>query len=138
MAYNPLSVIAQYFPFDDFMFTYNVAAGVVVGDEGKAVTLDTSASNQVKLTGVGDPIFGRLFRLEDRSQQGGGLVGTVERKFRAKLTYTGTAPAIGDQVEGSATPGVVQKTATQPAEVLKANRVIEVDTTALTVTVEKL
>lgn len=138
MAYNPLSVIAQYFPFDDFMFTYNLAAGITVADEGKAVALDPTGSNQVKLTGAGDAIHGRLFRFEDRSQQGGGLVGTVERKFRAKLTYTGTAPAIGDQVEGSATAGVVQKTVTQPADALKANRVIEVDTTALTVTVEKL
>lgn len=133
MAYNPLAVVAQYFPFDDFMFTYNLAAGITVADEGKAVMQDTAAANQVKLTVDDAVIDGRLFRFEDRSQQGGGLVGTVERKLRCKLTYTGTAPTIGQTVSGSATPGVVKVAVTQASHKC---RVIEVDATASTVTVE--
>jgi hypothetical protein len=137
MVYNPLSVIAQYFPFDDFMFTYNLAAGIAVTDEGKAVQLDTAASNQMKLVTNGSTVDGRLFKFEDRTQQGGGLVGTVERKLRAKLTYTGTAPVVGDFVCGSATPGIVRKLVIgTDTGALQNCRVIDVDATASTVTVE--
>lgn len=141
--YNPLSVIAQYFPFDDFMFTYNLDSAIVAADEGKAVMLDTSGPNKVKLTTDGARVAGRLFKFEDRSQQGGGKVGTVERKLRAKLPMaaglTGiNLPAVGDTVVGSATAGAVKclnnGTAKTPDH--SQNVVIEVDATGLTVTVE--
>lgn len=129
MSYNPLSVVAQYFPFDDFMFTYNLAAGTVAADVGKAMTLDATGSNKMKLTGAGDVVMGKLFQLEDRTQQGGGLVGTVERKLRAKLpAVNGHATVIGEQVEGSATAGQVTRSGTQPAVGARLNRCIETGT----------
>lgn len=64
--YNPLSVIAQYFPFDDFMFTYNLDSAIVAGDEGKAVMIDTSGPNKVKLTTDGLR-FAREVQEEPRS-----------------------------------------------------------------------
>lgn len=131
--YNPLSVIAQYFPFDDFMFTYNLDSAIVAADVGKAVMLDTTGANKMKLTTDNAVIDGRLWAFEDRSQQGGGKVGTVERKLRAKLTYTGTAPTVGQTVSGSATAGVVKVATTQADHKC---RVIEVDATNSTVTVE--
>lgn len=136
MSYNPLSVIAEYFPFDDFMFTYNLDSAIVEADEGKALMLDTSGDNKMKLVTDAATIDGRLFRYEDRSQQGGGKVGTVERKLRCKLTYTGTAPAVGDYVCGSTTAGVVRKRLGADATADTNCRVIAVDATNSKVTVE--
>lgn len=133
--YNPLSVIAQYFPFDDFIFTYNLDTAIVAADVGKALQLDTTGANKMKLTVADAVIDARLFSFEDRTQQGAGKVGACERKFRAKLTYTGTAPTIGQTVSGSATPGVVKVATTQASHSVV---VIEVDAANLTVTVEKL
>lgn len=132
--YNPLSVIAEYFPFDDFIFTYNLNAAIVAADVGKALTLDTAAANTMKLLPTAGVLQGRLLTFEDRTQQGGGKVGAVERKLRCKFTYNGTAPAIGDMVEGGAVAGTVAKIASQPA--VKGNQVIAIDVPNLTVTVE--
>lgn len=134
MSYNPLSVVASYFPFDLFTFTYNLDAAVVIADVGKAMTLDTTGANKMKLTANDSAVDGRLYSFEDRTQQGGGKVGAVERKLRARLTYTGTAPTIGQAVTGSATPGIVKVATSQVAPL--PNRVIEVDATALTVVIE--
>lgn len=103
---NPNAVVAQYFPQDDFMFTYNAPSTLTQADEGKAVAIDTAAANTVKLAASGDAVYGRIFKVEDRRQQGGGVVCTVERKFRAKLPIatglTGVAAvAIGDTVVGN-------------------------------------
>lgn len=125
MAYNySTTVVTQLFSFEDFTFTMTVTGSVVAADVGKAVAIDTSAANAVKLVGDNDVVFGRLETFEDRTQAGI-KVGAVARKFRAILPTSGSI-AIGNEVVGSATAGVVKATGTQPAEALKANRVIEV------------
>lgn len=133
MAYNPLSIVASYFPFDLFTFTYNLDAATVADDVGKAFMLDTSGPNKMKLTTDNAVIDGRLYSFEDRSQQGGSKVGAVERKLRCRLAYTGAAPTVGQTVSGSATPGIVKVAVTQASHSVV---VIEVDAPNSTVTVE--
>lgn len=107
MAMNINQVVSYGFPMDDFAFTYGLAAGIVAADADKAVTLDTTATNTMKLVVNGSPIHGRLLIVEERAP-GGPLVGTVERKFKAKFKKTAAAVAIGAAVCGSATPGLVR------------------------------
>ena len=115
--------------YPDFRVTFNVASGVTENDIGKAVVQDTSAAGTVKLGAAGDMILGRLFALEDRTAQGGGLVGTVELKGGMKLPYTaGQTIAIGDKVVCDAN-GLVKKGEGEGLLVW------EVDTAAKTVTV---
>ena len=111
MPYTPNAVVAHSFSFPDFTFTMNVSGTVVAADVGKAVTLDTTAANTVKLAGSADEIYGRLETLES-----GGLdgltIGAVARKFRAKLPIlagqTGiNLIAVGDSVMGG-TAGAVK------------------------------
>lgn len=124
MSYTPNAVVAHSFSFPDFTFTMNVSGTVTRADVGKAVTLNPATANTVKLAGADDVVYGRLESLET-----GGLdgltVGAVARKYRAILPTTGTV-AVGDQVSGSATAGVVKATGTQPAEGAKTNRILEV------------
>lgn len=72
------------FTFEAFQLTANLASGITSADIGKAVTQDTSADNQVKLAGDGDPVIGVLYTVENRINEGT-LVGTVEFKFAAKV-----------------------------------------------------
>jgi hypothetical protein len=93
--------------FEDFMLTTNLAAGITKADEGKLVTLDTSASTTMKLAGINDRVFGRLEVVEDRTVEGL-LVGTVAGKFANKVPISAAAPgtvAVGDVLEGSAVAG---------------------------------
>lgn len=132
MTYDPRKVVSYGFPLDDFVFTYNLAAGIGQNELGYALTLDTSAPSKMKLAGNGAPIHGRLFQAEDRSMQGGGLTGSVQRKFKEKLlAVAGHAIVAGDSVCGSATPGVVREAVvgTDPitnivVEVLTGNYVV--------------
>lgn len=105
MTYNPNAAVAHSFSFPDFTFTMNVTGTVVAADVGKAVALDATAANSVKLAGANDRVFGRLESFET-----GGLdgltVGAISRKFRATLPVatglTGiNAPAVGDTVVGN-------------------------------------
>lgn len=89
------------FHFEDWQFTFNLASGITEADEGKAVALDTSAANTVKLAGDGDEILGRLERVENRVQAGL-LLGTVSIKFGAKLPIaSGETVAVGDFLIGA-------------------------------------
>lgn len=118
MPYTPHGVVSYGFPFEDFTFTYELASAIVVGDVGKAVAVDASAGNTVKLAGDGDAIFGRLETFEDRTLEGI-KVGAVSRKFKAKLKAVAShGLAVGDAVCGSTTAGVVRKA------------VLDVDTTS--------
>lgn len=101
-------VTLQGYYFDDWQFTFNLAAGITTADIGKAVSIDTSADNKVKLAGDGDPIFGRLISVEDRSQEGL-LVGAVALKFASTLPIKdGEVVARGDSVQGAGS-GEVKK-----------------------------
>lgn len=116
-------VVSQYFPLDDFTFTYNLSAAATADMVGRAMTLDPSAPSQFKPSGDGDRIDGRLFQFEDRRQQGGGLVGSVERKFKAKLPVkAGQTVALGQTVVGAGA-GEVKAAATHDPRI---NTVVEV------------
>lgn len=107
MPYTPEAVVSYGFPFNEFEFTYKLAAGIVAADEGKALTLDTTAASTFKLAGNGAPVHGRLILVEDRAVSGL-LVGTVARKFKEKLLTVAGGVAVGDSVCGSATAGLVR------------------------------
>lgn len=55
---------------EDAQFTYLLASATTIDDIGKAVTVDTSAANKVKLAVAGDRILGRLETFEDRTVEG--------------------------------------------------------------------
>lgn len=118
----PNQVVSRGYSFNDFMFTYSISGAVTAADVGKAVALDTTAANTVKLAGDNDIIFGRLETYENRAVLGM-VVGTVARKFKDIVPYTGTAPTIGQSVTGSATAGVVKVATTQN---IVDNRVVEI------------
>lgn len=111
---------------EEFLYPFNLATGITEADEGKAVTVDTSAANTVKLAGDGDDIFGRLERVEDRSIEGT-LVGTVALKGSLKLPKTDAAITVGASVQGSATAGKVKLLAASANT--NNNVVVEVDET---------
>lgn len=76
--------------------TFRLAAGITSADTGKAVSLDTSAANTVKLAGDGDTIIGYLETYEDRQ------VGAVALNFTEKLPIaTSATVAVGDTVVGA-------------------------------------
>jgi hypothetical protein len=94
---------------DDFQYPFLLAAGITVADQGKAVALDASAANTVKLAGDGDRIIGRLEVVEIRVQEGINI-GTVS--IQGGLDYpvkAGEVLAPGDSIVGSTTAGSVKK-----------------------------
>jgi hypothetical protein len=103
-------------------FTFILSGAITRADVGKVVTQDPTAANTVKLAGDGDFPLGILSSYENRIQEGI-ITGTVGLKDSRSVPYTG-ALAVGDSIEGSATPGVVQK-----ADVANHTRVWEVDAT---------
>jgi hypothetical protein len=108
--FDPRHVVSYGFPFDDFNFTYNISGAVTQANLGAALTIDTTAASTMKLAGDGAPIHGRLQSCEDRTQQGAGKTGTVQRKFKEKLpAAVGHGIAVGDAVCGSATAGNCRK-----------------------------
>lgn len=117
----PNQVVSRGYDFNDFKFTYLISGTVTDADVGKAVSLDTTAANTVKLAVADEIIFGRLEAYEDRTVLGV-KVATVSRKFKDIVPYTGTAPTIGQSVTGSATAGVVKVATVQN---LQDNRVVE-------------
>ncbi len=54
---------------EDSTFTFNVSGTVATTDEGKALALDATGENTLKLAGAGDMIIGQLFKYEDRGAQ---------------------------------------------------------------------
>lgn len=127
MAYDPRKVVSSGFPLDDFTFTYNISGAVTQDDLGKAVTLDTAADSTMKLAGDGAQIHGRLWSYEDRSQQGAGKTGAVQRRFKERLpAAAGHGIARGDAVCGSATAGLVRKAVAGTDPI--TNLVVEVGT----------
>lgn len=106
MTYDPRKVVSYGFPLDDVTFTYNISGTVAQTDLGKALSQDTAAASTMKLAADGDSIIGRLVSYEDRSQQGAGKTGAVQRRFKELLPIksglTGiNAVAVGDTVCGA-------------------------------------
>lgn len=125
-------IVSWGYSFEDSMFTYLLAAGITADDVGKAVALDTTAANTVKLAADNEQIFGRLETFEDRTVLGI-KVGTVSRVFKAKLPKTAAAITVGQSVTGSTTPGSVKAATTQDT-----NRNIVVEVGSDFVVVEKI
>lgn len=89
------------YAFADSQFTYNLAAGITKSDEGKAVSLDTSADGTVKLAADGDVVIGRLEVVEDRLQAGT-LIGTVAHRFCGALPIKAAQVVnVGDAIQGA-------------------------------------
>jgi len=123
----PNSVVSYGFPIDSHIFTYNLNAAIVEADVGKALTIDTSGPNKFKLTADNDVVLGRLWSYEDRTQQGMGKVGAVQRRFKEKLPAAiGHSIVLGAVVTGSAVAGEVKLGTTQTEP--KHNRCVEVGT----------
>lgn len=123
MVYDPRAIVSSGFPLDDFTFTYKLPNTIVQADGGKAVTLDVTAASAMKLTVDGSPIHGRIFSVENRSQQGAGYTGAIQRKFKERLPAAAAhGIVVGDSVCGSAVPGQVRKVAAEP----KTNLVVEI------------
>lgn len=104
--YDPRNIVSYGFPLDDTTFTYAINGTTDQASVGKALTLDTSGTSTMKLAGAGDPIHGRLSTLEDRTQQGAGVTGAVQRRFKELLPIKAglaglDAVAVGDTVVGA-------------------------------------
>ena len=99
MAYQGVTLKGA-IPANDLTFV--VDSAISEADEGKVVTQDTSAANKVKLAGAGDPIFGRLERVEDRVVEGV-KVGNVKIIGGMELPIaSGYTPEVGDAIIGAA------------------------------------
>lgn len=118
-------------PVEAFEIAWNLASAITRADVGKAVSVDTSAARTVKLAADNDVVIGYLETVEDRVQEGI-KVGTVGHKGGTTLTYSGTAPTVGGQVQGAGA-GVVKTLTGVNARF--PHVVSAVDTTALTVEV---
>lgn len=135
MVYTPANVVSYGFPIDVTIFTYLLAPAVAAADVGKAVSLDTSAANRVKLAADGEQIFGRLETYEDRDSLSI-KTGAVSRLFKEKLpAASGHGIAVGNRVVGAGS-GLV-RLAAAGAETT-GNRTIVVETGATYVVVEAL
>lgn len=86
---------------EDFMFPFNLKSGITSADVGKAVAIDATAANTVKLAGDLDPIIGRLEVVEDRKSEGI-LVGTVAMKGSFKFPVKAAQVVnVGDSLQGA-------------------------------------
>lgn len=107
---------------EDFQWTWNISGTVTKDDEGKALSIDTTAANTLKLAVDAATIVGRLEVYENRVQEGI-KIGTVSMngglKFLVKpnaATSPDQRPAVGDYlvgaVDGSSLGGYVRKATT--------------------------
>jgi hypothetical protein len=93
--------------------TVNLASTIVRADEGKALTLDTSAPNKFKLAGDGDLIFGRLEVFEDRANEGTKVGNAKLHLMGVKLPIkSGSTVNVGDYVVGAGDGEVKAEVAT--------------------------
>lgn len=124
---------------EDAQFTFNLDSAIVIGDVGKAVELDASAPNQVKLASDGGIVFGMLMTVEDRASNEGVKVGTVAlRGFFALPQAASQSFVVGSSIKGGGA-GTVKLLAVSldtdgsgtPAELLTSHnwraRVVEVN-----------
>lgn len=117
------------FHFEAFILTFTLAAGITAADAGKAVALDPTGDNKVKLAADGDTIIGRLEVVENRKVEGQ-LVGAVALKFANLLPIkTGQTVAVGDTAVGAGGGEIKKATAADHAknfvaEVIGTNAVV--------------
>lgn len=109
---------------EKFHYSFYLAAGVTAADVGKAVSLDDSAPNTVKLAADGDQIIGKLVVREDRTVEGV-LVATVALRggFKFEKASGAAAISVGDTVVGAGDGEVKAAAAADHSD----NMVVEVD-----------
>lgn len=96
--------------------TVNLASGITEKDEGKALAVDTSAPNTMKLAGDEDVIRGYLDKVEIRKVKG--VVGTMYTRGWFKFPLKASdAAAIGDSIVGAGNGEVKKATANTTAAV---------------------
>ena len=123
MTFNPYQVVLDAFTQGDFVFTMFISGSVTTADVGKAVSLDTTADGTVKLAADDDAIYGRIYQVEDRSQEGVTTV-SVETRFRKRVPIaSGETVNRGDTVIGAGAGEVKAAVTANPA----ANIVLAVD-----------
>lgn len=89
------------FHFEDFSLTVKLAAGIVAADVGKALAVDGSNPNQLRLAGDGDAVIARLATVENRAVEGQ-LIGAAEFRFANVLPIkAGEVVAAGDTAVGA-------------------------------------
>lgn len=136
----PNQIISSGYPLGQLTFTYLISGSyaddaAIAATEGKAVSLDTSAANTVKLAADGDQIFGRVYKAERRAVLSMN-VASVARSFKEKLPASvGHGIAVGDRVIGAGN-GLVKKDPGTGATLL-ANPTVVVETGTDYVVVEK-
>lgn len=127
MTFNTNQVVLDGFTQNDDVFTMFLTTGHGLTDDelvGRAVSLDTSTAAFVKVAADDEIIYGRIFQVEDRSQEGVVTV-SVETAFRKRLKkQAGTAFNIGDTAIGEGDGLVKPALAADPTD----NLVLAVDT----------
>ena len=106
-------------PIEAWQLTMNLASAITEADVGKAVSLDTSAPDTVKLATANEAIFGRLETFAHRTTEGF-KTGTVSIQGVLLFPCVTSTPALGANVVGGATAGLVQ-TAGAPADLTAAS-----------------
>lgn len=101
---------------EGFLYTFLAEASITEADEGKAVALDTSAANTVKLAADDEVIIGRIERFEDRSIEGVKVATVVLEGGHSFPIDSGLAaidvPDVGEYLHGAPTAGTVKGSAT--------------------------
>lgn len=119
MAFSPNQVVLDGFTQHDFAFTMFLAAGSNLTDAeliGRVVSLDTSADATVKVAADGEAIYGRIFQVEDRSQEGVVTV-SVETRFRKRIKKdAATVMNRGDTAVGAGAGLVKSAVSADPAK----------------------
>lgn len=115
MAAAALAPAGREYHFEDSQFTFPIlATGITTTDAGltavvgSAMSIDTNVTPvygqppQLKLAADGDEIFGRLETIENRVQDGLGLLGTVSLRFIGSLPMKADeTPAVGASIVGA-------------------------------------
>lgn len=118
MTFNTNQVVLDGFTYNDDVYTMFLATGHGLTDDellGRAVTLDATAGT-VKVAANDEIIYGRIFQVEDRSQEGVVTV-AVETKFRKRLKkQVATAFSIGDTAIGEGNGLVKPAVAADPTD----------------------
>lgn len=116
MTFNTSQVILDGFTMDDHIFTMFFSGTVADATIGKVVSLDTTTAATVKLAADNDIIYGRIYQVEDRTQEGVVTV-SVETKFRKRVPFkTGEVLAIGDTAIGAGSGEVKPALAADPTD----------------------
>lgn len=107
MAFNQNQIVLDAMTQEDFIFSMLASGEAKDFFNGALVSLDTAAAGTVKLVEDGEKIYGRIFQVEDRTQDGLVTV-SVETRFRKRVPYSGDAPTIGSSVVGGTTAGTAK------------------------------